>query len=554
MRAAAVGTALLAGAAALLVNLALTFENLWPTPWVRPAAALSVEAALLVLGIAWLVWRGAFTPRVRAVLAGLVVVMALTRYAEVTALALYGRPVNLYWDAQHLPRVAAMLATVASPAKLAAAAAATAVGLLALGALARWMVGAIADGMHARGARGALAGGAAAVVALYAAGSASDLVDRDAWFVEPVTAAYVKQAGLALAALRGVPPDEGRAVALPDGPLAAIGDADVFLVFLESYGAATYTLAAHRERLADARADLAAALTDTHRSVVSAYFTSPTFGGASWLAHSSVLSGRETRTPDAYNRLVASGGNTLVHVFAHSGRRTVALMPGLRQDWPEGAFYGFDTVYGSAALQYRGPAFGWWRIPDQYALAKFDAIEAARAPRQPLFVFFPTITSHAPFRPTPPYQPEWARMTSDAPYDPSVRSAALQRDTDWDDLAPAYADAVGYTLRTLAGFLRHRSGDDVVLVVLGDHQPPGGVAGEKASWDVPVHVIASRPAVLDALVAAGFTPGLEPRAGSTGPLHGLGAMLLNAFSGRDPRLREARVDIARPGVARQLAQ
>jgi len=550
-----VRAALLAGAAALLLTLALTFENLWPTPWVQPAASLSVEAAIGVLGIAWLVRRGAFTPRVRAVLAGVVVVLAITRYAEVTALALYGRPVNLYWDAQHLPRVAAMLAQAASPAKLAMGAATTALGLVVLGALARWMVDAIGGGMRMPRARRVLAGGASAIVALYAVGAASEAIDRDAWFAEPVTAAYVEQASLALAALRGVPPDDGEAVELPDGPLAAIGDADVFLVFLESYGAATYTLAAHRERLAGARSDLAAAAADTNRGVVSAYFTSPTFGGASWLAHSSVLSGRETRTPDAYNRLVASGGNnTLVHVFARSGRRTAALMPGLRQDWPEGAFYGFDAVYGSAALQYRGPAFGWWRIPDQYALAKFDAIEAARTPKQPLFVFFPTITSHAPFRPTPPYQPDWTRMTSDAPYDPSVRSVAMQRDADWDDLAPAYADAVGYTLRTLAGFLRHRGGDDLVLVVLGDHQPPAGVAGERASWDVPVHVIASRPAVLDALVASGFTPGLEPRAGSAGPLHGLGAVLLNAFSGHDARLREARVDVAGPGIARQLAQ
>ena len=42
----------------------------------------------------------------------LVLVLALGRYAEVTAPALYGRPVNLYWDCQHLPKVAAMLAEV----------------------------------------------------------------------------------------------------------------------------------------------------------------------------------------------------------------------------------------------------------------------------------------------------------------------------------------------------------------------------------------------------------------------------------------------------------
>ena len=198
---------------------------------------------------------------------------------------------------------------------------------------------------------------------------------------------------------------------------------------------------------------------------------------------------------------------------------------------------------------YRGPAFGWWRIPDQYALARFDAEESARTPRTPLFVFFPTITSHAPFRPTPPYQADWARMTSDAPYDPSVRSVAMQREADWDDLGPAYAESIGYTLRTLAGFLRHRADRDLVLVVLGDHQPPAGVAGEHASWEVPVHVIASRPAVLDALAADGFAPGLEPPAGSAGPLHGLGPALLNAFIGR-----EAGVHVARSGVAGQVAQ
>ena len=42
----------------------------------------------------------------------LMLALTLGRYAEVTAPALYGRPVNLYWDAQHLPKVAAMLAEV----------------------------------------------------------------------------------------------------------------------------------------------------------------------------------------------------------------------------------------------------------------------------------------------------------------------------------------------------------------------------------------------------------------------------------------------------------
>ena len=42
-------------------------------------------------------------------------VLTIGRYADVTAPALYGRPMNLYWDARHLPNVGAMLAEVATP-------------------------------------------------------------------------------------------------------------------------------------------------------------------------------------------------------------------------------------------------------------------------------------------------------------------------------------------------------------------------------------------------------------------------------------------------------
>ena len=61
------------------------------------------------------------------------------------------------------------------------------------------------------------------------------------------------------------------------------------------------------------------------------------------------------------------------------GYRVLALMPGLKQAWPEGEYFRFDTIYGEAALDYRGPAFGWWRIPDQFALARFDELPEALA-------------------------------------------------------------------------------------------------------------------------------------------------------------------------------
>jgi hypothetical protein len=89
--------------------------------------------------------------------------------------------------------------------------------------------------------------------------------------------------------------------------------------------------------------------------------------------------------------------------------------------------------------------------------------------------------------------------------------------------------SLAYTYRTLAGYLRHRAGRELVLVMLGDHQPPAAVTGEGARWDVPVHVIGARGEVLDRLRAAGFRSGLAPAPQARGAMHQLSPLLLDAF-------------------------
>src|SRR5205823_4309794 len=152
--------------------------------------------------------------------------------------------------------------------------------------------------------------------------------------------------------------------------------ADVYLIFLESYGAVTFDRPEFLKGLAPARAAFIAAIRDTNRGVVSTFVESPTFGGNSWLAHISLMSGVEVRDPDVNAMLMAQKRDTIVSTFKREGYRTVALMPGLWQAWPEGAFYKFDDIYGGERLDYHGPPFGWFDIPDEYALAKFDALEA----------------------------------------------------------------------------------------------------------------------------------------------------------------------------------
>jgi hypothetical protein len=266
----------------------------------------------------------------------------------------------------------------------------------------------------------------------------------------------------------------------------------------------------------------------TNREVVSAYVESPTFGGSSWLAHLSLISGIEVRDPDTNALLMTQPRDTLVKAFARAGFRTIGLMPGLRQQWPEGRFYGFDDIYGAEQLGYAGPEFGWFALPDQFSLARFDALERGKSGR-PRFIFFPTISTHFPFSPTPPYQPDWGRMLTARPYDGPDIVRAYAAEPDWVDFAPGYATAVSYDFAVLGGYLRQHPDRDLVMILIGDHQPPAAVSGEHASWNVPVHVITSRGAILDRLEQAGFRPGLGSSGTALTHMHALLPILLRGF-------------------------
>jgi hypothetical protein len=305
----------------------------------------------------------------------------------------------------------------------------------------------------------------------------------------------------------------------------------VLLLSLEAYGATSYDRPAIASAVQPARAELAAAAAATGRRVVSAFVKSPTFAGASWLAHATLLSEHEVTDTGHYNLLLTQDRETLPKLFTASGYRSVAWMPGLRNPWPEGAYYGFAQIAGERELDYPGPDFGWWRVPDQFALARLDELELRPGPRAPLFAFFATINTHVPFRPTPPYQPDWRRVLGPEPFDAAATAASLAQVPDWTNLAPAYSDTLAYTFAYLAGYLRERPAASFVLVLVGDHQPAASVSGQSARWDVPVHVITSRAEIADALLGFGFVEGvdLKPAGEPLGGMPQLTAWLLRAF-------------------------
>ena len=522
-------------AALLLVNVSLTFANVWPTLGVRFNRDLSVEAAAAVLLLVALHARRRRTPAAAGRwLAGAWLLLAAGRYVEVTVASLYGREVNLYWDMQHVPKVGAMFAVVADPWLKAGFVAGLVLAPLGLYLVARWAWGSIAEAVARPAARRVLGAAAGVVLLLGLAQGAGVEAPGGIRVAEPVFPAFARELGeLAYEASGAGLRDLGPPPAMRSD-LSRVAGADVFVIFLESYGAVSWDRDAFVEALAPARRRFEAAVGETGRRMASAYVESTTFGGESWLAHISLLSGTEVRDPATNVRLMAQERDTLVKLFSRRGHRTIAIMPGLLVSWPEGAFYGFEDIYDHARLDYRGPPFGWWDVNDQYALARVDAAEIAPADRPPAFVFFATISTHAPFVPAPPYQADWARVLTGAPYDADVLDRAWSAWADWTNLGPSYVEALQYAFAYIGGYLRLRADRDLVLVLVGDHQPPALVSGAGASWEVPVHVVTSRMEVLDRLVDGHrFAPGLEPRRPAAARMDGLLPILLDAF-GDDP--------------------
>ncbi len=548
MRGRAIGFAV----ALFFLDASVTFDNIWPTPAIRWHGRLSLELAACVLLVSLVSGREGL-PRSSHVrwLSVLWTALVLGRYAEVTAPALYGRDINLYWDIRFIPDVVAM-ATRVAPSWLIVASMAAAVSVLALlyvlvRSAWRTIVAALQEpprgspiagsGSNARAAtcglrsritlrRAVIAVSFAALIAcaggrLAAHSSEASIVAR------PVTVTYARQVRFVVQAISRASPVAGSPAM--DSDLSRVHGADVLLVFVESYGAVSFERSDIARPLAAVRRKLETVARSPERDLVSAYVESPTFGGSSWLAHLSLMSGVEVRDPDTNARLMTEHRDTLVRLFSRRGFRTIALMPGLRQRWPEGAFYGFDEIYGADRLAYHGPEFGWFAIPDQYSLERLDTLERNRSPRPPLFVFFPTLTTHFPFNPTPPYQPDWRRVATARPFDGPEIVRAYAREPDWTNFVPGYVDAMSYELEMLAGYLQRNVTRDFVMIVLGDHQPPALVTGEGATWNVPVHVIATRTPVLDRLLARGFRRGLTPQPPAIARMHALLPILLEAF-------------------------
>lgn len=298
----------------------------------------------------------------------------------------------------------------------------------------------------------------------------------------------------------------------PDQLLTALRGKNVIFTFVESYGRCAVQdpiIAPGVDALLGRETTKLKAAGFSSRS---AFLTSATYGGSSWLGHSTFLSGMWINNQSRYRTVTHSSRMALTAAFQRTGAwRTVGVVPGTRKTWPEAKWEGLDHVYSAFHLGYKGPKFSWSTMPDQYALTAFQRLENGRPHDKPLMTEVVLTSSHEPWAPIPTTIP-WDQVGNGSVY-AGIKKAGRSPKAVWkhtSDVRAQYGKSIQYSISNLVDFVLKYGDKNTVLVFLGDHQPAAVVSGNNASRDVPVSIVAHDPNVMNRISGWGWQDGLLP--------------------------------------------
>ncbi|MER5514258.1 sulfatase-like hydrolase/transferase [Streptomyces sp. NPDC002763] len=289
---------------------------------------------------------------------------------------------------------------------------------------------------------------------------------------------------------------------------------DVIFTFIESYGRSAIEdpiMAPGVDKTLDAQTE---SLTKAGYAAKSGWLTSATYGGSSWLGHSTTMSGLWVSNQQRYRTVMASDHLSITKAFQTTGDfDTVGVMPGIQKGWPEQSYYGLDKVYNAFQLGYKGPKFSWSTMPDQYALQQFQDRVHSKQPAdgKSRMSFLILTSSHQPWAPIPKMVP-WDQLGDGSVFDAIQKAGNKASDViaDTTKSRQEYGKSIQYSVTALTQWLERYGNDNTVLVFLGDHQPIARVSGNHASRDVPISIVAKDPKMLDAISSWNWTDGLRP--------------------------------------------
>jgi phosphatidylglycerophosphate synthase len=315
--------------------------------------------------------------------------------------------------------------------------------------------------------------------------------------------------------------------------LSGLRGKDVLVVFVESYGQVAVQGTSFSPGVDAVLRSGTNTLARAGFSARSAFLDSPTFGGISWLAHSTLQSGLWVDNPKRYDQLMNSDRLTLSTAFGKAGWRTVSDIPSDDREWPDGgSFYHYDQLYDRRDVGYHGPTFSYASMPDQFTLAAFGQRELA-AGHRPVMAEIDLVSSHTPWTPLPKMVP-WDQLGDGSIFDP-MPAQGLSPGVAWrntETVRQLYGQSVQYSLDALVSWITRVHDDNLVLVVLGDHQPATTVSGSGANHQVPISIVAHDPAVLARTASWQWQDGLLPSPSApVWPMDSFRNRFLDAFDG-----------------------
>lgn len=301
---------------------------------------------------------------------------------------------------------------------------------------------------------------------------------------------------------------------VPEQSAPAADDPDLHLFIVESYGMTVFTDEHHRERILPLLEEREELLAKRGFRVVSSGYSSTTFGGTSWLADATILSGIKIDTQEKYDRLIASAGRNIIHLLKEKGYTAVLSAPGtsFMTDTYLG-FYAYDHLFLHDDFGYEGPYFTFGTMPDQYHLHRVrrDLLSGLQGKDQPLFVEYILCSSHVPWNYIPPYIESWDGFDDGKVYFDRGRNSWY--DNSWvsgSELFEGYDHSIRYTLETVTGFIAAYLDPEAIAVIIGDHQPKFPVSEKGADFSVPVHIVTGRETYIDGFLGLGYGRGVIP--------------------------------------------
>ncbi|MBW2517964.1 MAG: sulfatase-like hydrolase/transferase [Deltaproteobacteria bacterium] len=486
-------------------------ESLWSLLLISPEALFIVAALCIATVLKWRFNRGLFwAPTL------IVVFLRLFRSADELVPMYFFRPFNLYIDAQFLPVLIRLLNKTMPPETFWLYSTAGILLMAAITAGTWWSVKAIHQALARRPKTIVIVASIAAVLtALLLFNSAGRL--RPLPVFTPGFSHRIAQEIDFILHVRGYRSQNMKAIhqtaaQLDQTPssLDRLGGSDVIIIFIESYGQTVFDKDRHRSLILPALIRLEQELADRGFAARSGFFKSPAFGGSSWLAHGTIASGVNLTDQLVYDLLITSDATTIAPLFKQAGYRTISVMPANEIPWPQGNFFGYQKHYDARDFQYQGPRFGWSPMPDQYVLEYIYRQEILPR-KQPLFIEFVLISSHAPFNRQPPYLTDWSQIGDGSIYH---QKETVTFPVVWPDLtnaAEAYVSAIIYEMTVIKNFIAQYVDDHTLIIIMGDHQPNVQITGPDSTWSVPVHVISRNQQFFEPFEKNGYTPGLIPK-------------------------------------------